>query len=199
MIQIAPRDLSATVDDYFATTNDNTLLSAPGIATCIGGLFYRQGHLGLGHFDPIMDSVMVDLAPIVKPRMEKYGSGDIRCRLFTGESFAAREEFQGGAGIKKYMDYIKRIQELGFVVDDPYTGVYHLANSGPVLVIERLEARLVGDALEKVEVDINYMDEEPCMEKFEIDTRDGQVRVIQPFTGKRFSFKRPLMLDLLDY
>ena len=186
-----PASLGVGIQDYFATATDDTTLYAPGIAPCIGGLFYRQGHLGLGHFDPMMDSVIQDITHSVRPAMQKNGSGDIGCRLFTGTSFAARREFQGKSGIEKYHNYVRMIKELGFIFDEKGSRTYTLANYDVGLLIKRLQAKLTGDNFEKVEVQIQYVGRnksggiEESLEEFEIDTITHQTTVIQPFTGHK--------------
>lgn len=190
-IHIMPASLSQDPRDYFATATDNTLLYAPGIGPCIGGLFYRHGHLGLGHFNPEMEEVMHDISHVVRPQMQRHGVGDIGCRLFTGLSFAARREFQRREGIERYSGYIKRIVESGFVFDINGSRTYALANEGPSLIIEKLQARLIGNDLDRVEVKIKYIGDngsdgaERSSEEFEIDMTTNQTRVVQPFTGHK--------------
>lgn len=192
-IKLMPVGLAMRTSDYFATTTDpDTTLCAPGIFPCIGALSYRQGHLGLGHFDPVMDPVMQHLANTVMPQMRENGSGDIGCRLYTGQSFAARPEYQG-RNIVRLMAYKDQIREMGF----RYTGIQDsrtviLANNGPALIIKELKARLTGDGLDKIRVLIQYIGSngsgraEESLEEFEIDTRTDETRVVQSFTGTDF-------------
>jgi hypothetical protein len=192
-IRLMPVDLAMETSDYFATATDpDTTLCAPGIFPCIGALSYRQGHLGLGHFDPVMDPVMHHLSSTVMPQMSGHGDGDIGCRLYTGMSFAARPEYQG-RNIVKLMAYEDQIREMGFRhtgMQDSKTVI--LANNGPALMIKELQARLTGDDLDKVRVLIQYIGKngygkaEESLEEFEINTRTDETRVIQPFTGTDF-------------
>ncbi len=188
--RLMPVDFAMRTSDYFATTTDpDTILCAPGIGPCVGGLFYRQGHLGLGHFDPVMDPVMQHLRHTVLPQMREQGRGDIGCRLYTGVSFAARLEFQG-KNIIRYLGYETQIAEIGFRYDGmEESRTVILANRGPSLLIKEIRAKLTGEALNKVEVQIQYVGKngsdniEESLEEFEIDTRTRQTKVIQPFTG----------------
>ncbi|HLC91186.1 MAG TPA: hypothetical protein VJI15_05465 [Candidatus Nanoarchaeia archaeon] len=191
-IEIFPASFTDNPYDYFATaTDNNTALFAPGIGPCIGGLFYRQGHVGLGHFDPMMDPVVRDISRVVRPRMQEQGTGDIGCMLYTGQSFAVRPEFQRQQGIERYYDYVRRIEELGFIFGHDGSRTYILANEGPVLLIKKIQARLTGDNLDTVHVLMNYVDLDSkrkvkeASEEFEIDTRTHQTKVIQAFTGRR--------------
>lgn len=190
-VHLMPASLAMEIKDYFATTTGDTLLCAPGIYPCIGGLFYRQGHLGLAHFDPDMESVIGNISDVVAPSMQRYGSGDIGCRLFTGMSFATRREFQRNAGIRRYHDYVRKIEEYGFVFDENGSRTYILANNGPSLIIEMLQAKLIGDTLDGVEVTIKYLGDngsgstERSSEVFEINMRTNKTRVVQPFSGHK--------------
>lgn len=187
-VKIIPSSLAADIKDYFKTTTDDTTLYAPGIGPCIGGLFYRQGHLGLGHFDPMIDSVMLDISDVVRPQMQEHGYGDIGCRLFTGASFATRREFQGEEGVERYISYVEMIKKLGFVFDESGSRTYLLANQGPFLLIRRLQAKLTSNG-SKVDVQIQYVGKdgsdgvEESVEEFEIDMETNQTRVVRPFTG----------------
>ncbi|MDP3727828.1 MAG: hypothetical protein Q8R18_00070 [bacterium] len=186
-IEIIPSSITSNWREYFQTVKDDTVLYAPGIGPCIAGLFYRKGHLGLGHFDPMMDSVLEDISHIVKKEMEKEGTGNIGCRLFTGVSFAAREEFQRDKGIAMYHRYIREINNLGFNFNERGSRTYILANNGPALLIGKIQAKLTGKDLEKVEVRIEYMrrDQKETVEEFEIDIENDQTRVIQAFTEEK--------------
>src|SRR3989338_1987663 len=166
-IEIFPASFTDNPYDYFATaTDNNTALFAPGIGPCIGGLFYRQGHVGLGHFDPMMDPVVRDISRVVRPRMQEQGT-------------------------ERYYDYVRRIEELGFIFGHDGSRTYILANEGQVLLIKKIQARLTGDNLDTVHVLMNYVDLDSkrkvkeASEEFEIDTRTHQTKVIQAFTGRR--------------
>ena len=196
-VRLKPSFLASKVSDYFATTTDKeTTLCAPDIGPCIGALVYRQGHLGLGHFDPFIELVMPHLKDRVMPEMQKEGEGDIGCRLYTGQSFMAREEYRG-PNIVKFIEAERGISEMGF----KYTGmedsrILMLANNGPGLAIKELQARLTGDDLDLVRVLIQYIGKDASneleypTEEFEIDTKSHQTRVVQPFSGTDFSQTR---------
>lgn len=184
--------------EYFRTVTDDTTLYTVGVAACIAGLFYRSGHLGLGHFNPDMGSVVCDISRVVKPEMEEYGTGDIRFALMTGVSFATREEFQGQEGIERYQDYINEIEGRGLVHDEDNSKTYELTNHEIAQAITRLEARLVGEAFDKVRVRIQYCRRgekdprgmEERIEEFEIDMATNETtRIRTPAPSHRNIFQ----------
>ena len=183
-IEILPESLTEGTREYFRTVADDTTLYAPGIGPCIGALFYRKGHLGLAHFNPGMEAVLDNISHFVKEEMEKQGTGTLRCRLFTGLSFAAREEFQGNRGIAHYYSLKEKIEEQGILLDEiELSRTYILANNGPVLIIEKLEAKRKEDNLA---VKIRYFDK--SYEEQEIDIVTGKTKIITPFTGSKYTF-----------
>ncbi len=191
-IEVIPASLDVGIEYYFRTVTDDTVLYTMGVAPCIAGLFYRQGHLGLGHFNPSMDAVIDDTSRVVQPRMQEHGSGDIGCSLYTGQNFMVRQEYPGEPGIAKYFGEIDQIEALGFEFDHDNSRTYILANQHLALIIGRLKAQLVGEDLERVAVKIEYMGRdgsggvERSLEEFEIDTLTNETRIIQPFTGHIF-------------
>ncbi|MAG60821.1 hypothetical protein CL619_03465 [archaeon] len=148
---------------YFETAVDSTLLSTDGIFPCIGGIFYRQGHLGLGHFDPYLEPLLEEIEENVLPRMNSYGTGPISCRFFTGIGFRSRPN-----GWWDYDRFSDRIKEIDLNFDEEGSRLFELLHNEMIWTIDQLQARLVGDDLRKVEIKVKYSIGPSEMFRFEI-------------------------------
>ncbi len=136
---------------YFATVTDSTPILTQGILPCIGGLFYRPGHLGLGHFDPELRPLLEEISSNVAPRMNSYGTGEIGCRFFTGYGFEARP-----SGGREYDWFCQRMAGSDLHFDEEDSRLLRLLNGESVWPIAQLQARLIGDNLSEVEVQVKY-------------------------------------------
>ncbi len=184
-IQVVPQGLNPNIASYFRTTTEGTILSTMGVGPCIACVYYRIGYIGLAHNNRCFDSIIRDISTTVKPEMEKHGSGDISCMLFTGQSLMMDKNFEGKEGIDRYLGYTQKIEELGIKFNEEDSKTYILTNHNIIYYIEKIEVYLVGDNYDVLKVKIQYIptdlnksERKDHVEEFEIDMNTHEKKEI---------------------